>query len=68
MGMNNMDMMEKFEIKILKEMMEQRRQATLTHMYIIDDMMDEILMLDNPDAMREIAAFVKTVVRQMEEI
>jgi hypothetical protein len=48
--------------------MEEKKQANLTHMYIIDDMMDEILMLDNPEAMREIALFVKSVIVQMEDI
>jgi len=60
--------MDKVELQVMRKMVEEKRQATLTHMYIIDDMMDEILMLDNPEAMREIAAFVKTVVAQMEEI
>jgi KaiC/GvpD/RAD55 family RecA-like ATPase len=66
---NNMDFqMDKVELQVMRKMVEEKRQATLTHMYIIDDMMDEILMLDNPEAMREIALFVKEVVKQMEEI
>jgi KaiC/GvpD/RAD55 family RecA-like ATPase len=60
--------MDKVELQVMRKMVEEKRQATLTHMYIIDDMMDEILMLDNPEAMREIALFVKEVVKQMEEI
>lgn len=69
MEMSNMEFqMDKVELQVMRNMIERRRQATLTHMYIIDDMMDEILMLDNPEAMREIAMFVKNVVTQMEEI
>ncbi len=30
-----------------------------------DDMMDEILILDNPEAMREIALFVKDILKRM---
>ena len=60
--------MDKFVLDLVKKETEEKRQAMLTHIYIIDDMMDEILMLDNPEAMREIAAFVKSVVSQMEEI
>jgi len=48
--------------------MEEKRQARLTHMYMIDDMMSEILILDNPEAMREIAMFVKSLIAQMDEI
>ena len=61
-------MIERAEKQVMRKMLEESRQAYLTHMYIIDDMMDEILMLDNPEAMREIAAFVKSVLTQMEEI
>lgn len=60
--------MDKVELQVMRRIVEEKRQANLTHMYIIDDMMDEILMLDNPEAMREIASFVKEVVKQMEEI
>jgi hypothetical protein len=63
-----MDMMDKVEIQTLRVMAEQKRQSMLTHIYMIDDMMSEILILDNPEAMREIASFVKEVVKQMEEI
>lgn len=59
---------DKIELQVMRKMAEEKRQSTLTHMYMIDDMMDEILMLDNPEAMREIAQFVKEVVKQMEEI
>ena len=62
------DMMDKVELQMMRKIIEEKRQSTLTHMYMIDDMMDEILMLDNPEAMREIAQFVKEVVKQMEEI
>ena len=62
------DMMDKVELQMMRNLMLKKRHATLTHMYMIDDMMDEILMLDNPEAMREIAAFVKEVIKQMEEI
>lgn len=61
-------MMDKVELQMMRKLVEEKRQTMLTHMYMIDDMMDEILMLDNPEAMREIAAFVKEVVKQMEEI
>lgn len=61
-------MMDKVELQMMRKLLEKDRQAMLTHMYMIDDMMDEILMLDNPEAMREIATFVKEVVKQMEEI
>ena len=30
---------------------------------MIDELMDEILILDNPEAMREIAAFVQEVMK-----
>lgn len=62
------NMMDKVELQMMRKIIEEKHQATLTHMYMIDDMMDEILILDNPEAMREIAAFVKEVVKQMEEI
>ena len=62
------EMMDKVELQMMRKVIEEKHQATLTHMYMIDDMMDEILMLDNPEAMREIAAFVKEIVKQMEEI
>jgi hypothetical protein len=64
----NDSMMDKVELQMMRKIMEEKHQSTLTHMYMIDDMMDEILMLDNPEAMREIAAFVKEVVKQMEGI
>lgn len=60
--------MDKAELMFMRRLNERRRQAMLTHTYMIDDMMEEILMLDNPEAMREIAMFVKSVVAQMEEI
>ena len=63
-----MNMLDMVELQTLRLQNELKRQAMLTHMYIIDDMMSEILILDNPEAMREVAAFVKTVVAQMEEI
>ena len=63
-----MNMLDLVELQTLRLQNELKRQAMLTHMYIIDDMMSEILILDNPEAMREVAAFVKTVVAQMEEI
>lgn len=31
---------------------------------IIDELMDEVLLLDNPEAMREIAMFIKEVIRE----
>ena len=31
---------------------------------MIDELMDEILILDNPEAMREVAAFVQEVIKQ----
>jgi len=61
-------MMDKVELQMMRKLVEEKRQSTLTHMYMIDDLMDEILMLDNPEAMREIAAFVKEIIKQMEEI
>ena len=61
------EMMDKVELQMMRNLMFKKRQTTLTHMYMIDDMMDEILMLDNPEAMREIAAFVKEIIKQMEE-
>lgn len=64
----NDSMMDKVELQMMRKLVEEKRQTMLTHMYMIDDMMDEILMLDNPEAMREIALFVKEVVKQMEEI
>ena len=64
--MNNM--MDKVELQMMRKLVEEKHQATLTHMYMIDDMMDEILILDNPEAMREIALFVKQLIQQMEEI
>jgi hypothetical protein len=63
-----MDMMDKVELQMMRKIVEEKHQATLTHMYMIDDMMDEILILDNPEAMREIALFVKQLIQQMEEI
>jgi len=69
MEMSNMEFqMDKAELMFMRRLNERRRQAMLTHTYMIDDMMEEILMLDNPEAMREIAMFVKSVVAQMEEI
>ena len=56
------------ELQMMRKLVEEKSQSMLTHIYMVDDMMDEILMLDNPEAMREIAAFVKEVVKQMEEI
>lgn len=63
-----MEMMDKVELQMMRKIVEEKHQATLTHMYMIDDMMDEILILDNPEAMREIALFVKQLIQQMEEI
>jgi hypothetical protein len=63
-----MDIMDKVELQMMRKIVEEKHQATLTHMYMIDDMMDEILILDNPEAMREIALFVKQLIQQMEEI
>ena len=60
--------MDKVELQMMRKIVEEKHQATLTHMYMIDDMMDEILILDNPEAMREIALFVKQLIQQMEEI
>jgi hypothetical protein len=62
-----MDMIDKVELQVMRQLAERKRQATLTHMYMIDDLMSEILILDNPEAMREIALFVKEVIQQMEE-
>jgi len=63
-----MDMSTMVELQTLRVMSEQKRQAMLTYTYMIDDLMSEILILDNPEAMREVAAYVKEVVKQMEEI
>lgn len=63
-----MDMMDKVELQMMRNLMLKKHHATLTHMYMIDDMMSEILILDNPEAMREIALFVKELIKQMEEI
>jgi hypothetical protein len=62
------NMIDKVELQLMRKLIEEKHQSTLTHMYMIDDMMDEILILDNPEAMREIASFVKEVIKQMEEI
>lgn len=59
-------MMDKVELCLMRKMAEEKRQTVLTHMYMIDDMMDEILILDNPESMREIALYVKEVIKQME--
>jgi hypothetical protein len=64
----NDSMMDKVELQVMRRMVEEKRQSMLTYMYMIDDMMDEIQMLDNAEAMREIAMFVKTLVSQMEDI
>ena len=61
-----MNMAEKVELQMMRKLLNDRHQTVLTHMYMIDDMMSEILMLDNPEAMREIAMFVKDLIRQME--
>ena len=60
------EMMDKVMLQSVRRVMEEKRQANLTHMYIIDDMMDEILMLDNVNSMKEIAMFVKEIVKKME--
>jgi len=31
---------------------------------MIDEMMDELLILDNPEAMREVANFIQEVIKQ----
>lgn len=61
-------MMDKVEVHMMKEMFKVERQSMLTHLYIIDDMMSEILILDNPEAMREIALYVKEVVKSAEKV
>jgi hypothetical protein len=60
-------MMDKHLMVAATKLLEERRQTTLTHLYMVDDMMDEILMLDNPEAMREIASFVKSILVNLEE-
>lgn len=62
----NDSMMDKVELQMMRKLVEEKHQTTLTHMYMIDDMMSEILILDNPEAMREIAMFVKDIIKQME--
>ena len=61
-------MMEKVELQMLRKLVEEKNQTILTHLYIIDDMMSEILILDNPEAMREIALYVKEVIRSAEAL
>ena len=61
-------MMEKVELQMMRKMVEEKNQAMLTHLYIIDDMMSEILILDSTDAMREIALYVKEVVKSAEDL
>ena len=56
------------ELVHIRKMAVKNEAAYKTHMYMIDDMMDEILMLDNPEAMREIASFVKEIIKDMEGI
>lgn len=63
-----MVMMEKVELQMLRKLVEEKNQTILTHLYIIDDMMSEILILDNPEAMREIALYVKEVIRSAEAL
>ena len=61
-------MMEKVELQMLRKLVEEKNQTILTHLYIIDDMMSEILILDNPEAMMEIALYVKEVIRSAEAL
>ena len=61
-----MSMVDRYEAHMLKKEMMDKRHTIYTHLYIVDDMMSEILILDNPEAMREIAAYVKTVLAQLE--
>lgn len=60
-------MIDKVELCLMRKLVEEKRQTMLTHMYMIDDMMDEILILNDPSSMREIALYVKDVIKQMEE-
>ena len=63
-----MNMADKVELQMLRKLIEERHQTTLTHMYMIDDMMDEILMFDSAESMREIALYVKSIIKNMEEV
>jgi hypothetical protein len=64
--MNNM--LDKVELQMLRQILEEKHQSMLTHAYMIDDLMSEILILDDPSSMREVAMYVKEVVKQMEGI
>lgn len=62
------EMMDRILIQELISIMEEERKTMATHLSIVDDMMDEILILENPESMREVALFVKGLLRQMERI
>lgn len=59
-------MMDKVELQMLRKIVEEEKQTMLTHTYMIDDLMSEILILNNPEAMREVALYVKEIIKQME--
>ena len=63
-----MDMSTMVELQTLRVMSEQKRQSMLTYMYILDDLASEILILDDPSSMREVALYMKEVIQMMEEI
>jgi hypothetical protein len=57
MDMHMVDMVEKENLKNRISSLEGKLQ-------IIEDNMDEILILQSPESMREIALFIKQVVKQ----
>ena len=62
-----MEMIDKVELQMMRKIVEQELESKKTLLYMIDDMMSEILILDNPESMREIASYVKDVIAQVEE-
>ncbi len=56
------------ELQIMQKIAEKKRQSMLTHLYIIDDLASEILILNNVESMREVALYMKELIKQVEEI